>query len=96
MGKGLLGAWLRKIEKAENRDCDSCGVEGSGTHGAFGCMAVEAWGCRWSMWGQIDKKVCWRRVEKGPDEKEIVIDLVEEWCDRWWRETGGRVREGEG
>ena len=95
-GKGLLGAWLKKIGKAESGDCVRCGVEGSGTHEAFGCMAGEAWGRRWSTWGQMDEKVRWRRVEKGPDEKEVVIDLVEEWCDRWWREAGGRVRLGEG
>ena len=95
-GKGLLKAWLKKIGRAESGDCDRCGVEGSGAHGAFGCMAGEAWGRRWSTWGQMDKKARWRRVEKGPDEREVVIDLVEEWCDRWWREAVGRVRQGEG
>ena len=35
-------------------------------------------------------------MEKGADEREVVIDLVEEWCERWWREAGGRVRQGRG
>ena len=46
--------------------------------------------------GQMDEKVRWRRVEKGPDQREVVIDLEEEWCDRCWREAGGRVWQGEG
>ena len=58
--------------------------------------AGEEWGRRWSTWAQMDEKARWRRVEKGPDDKEIVIDLVEEWFDEWWRNTGGRVRQGEG
>ena len=79
MRKGLLGTWLKKIGKAESGNCNRCGVEGSGTHGAFGCMAGEAWGLRWSTWGLMDEKVLWRRVEKGPDKKEVVNALVEEW-----------------
>ena len=63
-GKGLLGAGLKKIWKAENGDCDRCEVERSGTHGAFGCMAGEGCSHRWSTWGQMDKKLCWRRVER--------------------------------
>ena len=43
----------------------------------------------------MDEKIRWSRVEKYPDEKEVVIDLVEEWYDRWWREAGWRVRQGE-
>ena len=44
----------------------------------------------------MDEKARWKRVEKGPDDKEIVIDLVEEWFDTWWRNAEGRVRQGEG
>ena len=57
-------------------------------------MAGEEWGRRWSTWVQMDENARWRRVEKGPDDKEIVIDLVEEWFDEWWRNAGGRVRQG--
>ena len=78
MGKSLLGTWLRKIKKSEKGDCNRCRVERSGTYRVFGCMAGEAWGCRWSTWGQMDGKAYWRRVEKVPDKKEVVIDLVEE------------------
>ena len=39
----------------------------------------------------MDEKAYWRRVNKGPDKKEVVIDLIEEWCDRWWRKADGRV-----
>ena len=53
-------------------------------------MAGEEWGRRWSTWAQMDEKARWRRVEKRPDDKEIVIDLVE-WFDVWWRNAGGRV-----
>ena len=31
----------------------------------------------------MNENVRWRRVEKGPDEKDVVVDLVEEWCDHW-------------
>ena len=29
----------------------------------------------------MDEKVRWKRVERGLDKKEVVIDLVEEWFD---------------
>ena len=59
-------------------------------------MAGEEWGRRWSTWVQMDEKVRWRRVEKGPDDKEVVIDLVEEWFDEWWRNAGVRVHQSHG
>ena len=28
----------------------------------------------------MEEKENWRRVEKEPDEREVVINLVEKWC----------------
>ena len=96
MNKGLMASWRMKIGLADSDLCQRCSVEKTGSHEALGCMAEEEWGRRWSTWAQMDQKVRWKRVEKGPDDKEIVIDLMEEWFDEWWRNTGGRVRQGEG
>ena len=41
----------------------------------------------------MDEKARWRRVEKGPGDTEVIVDLVEDWFDQWWRGSGGRVRE---
>ena len=87
---------MKKIGRADSGLCRRCSVEETGSHEALGCMAGEGWGRRWSTWAQMDEKAKWRRVEKGPDDREIVIDLVEEWFDEWWRNAGGRVRQGEG
>ena len=78
IGKGLLGACLKKIGKAGNGDYGRYGVERSGTDGAFGCIVGKEWGWTWSTWGQMDQKPRLRRVDKEPDKKELVIDLVEE------------------
>ena len=43
-----MGAWLKKIGKAENADYYRCEVEGNGTHEAISCIVGEAWGRRWS------------------------------------------------
>ena len=58
-----------------------CSIEETGSHEALGCMTGEEWGRRWSTWAQMDEKIRWRRAEKGPDDREVVIDLVEEWFD---------------
>ena len=61
-GKGLQRACRKKIGKSENGDCNTCRIEGNGTHGAISCMAGKVWGWRWSMWGQIDEIARCRRV----------------------------------
>ena len=40
----------------------------------------------------MDENVRWKRVEKGPYNKKVIIDLVEKYCNQWWEEAGGRVR----
>ena len=81
--KGLLASWLMKIGRADSDLCWRCSVEGTGSHEALACMTEEEWGRRWSTWAHMDEKVRWKTVEKGPDRKEIVIDLMEEWFDEW-------------
>ena len=44
----------------------------------------------------MDEKARWKRVKKGQDDTEVVIDLVEQWFDEWWRNARGRVHQGEG
>lgn len=32
----------------------------------------------------MNQKWRWKRVLKGEDGKEQEIDLIEEWCQKWW------------
>ena len=44
----------------------------------------------------MDEKNRWKRVEKGEGDKGVVIDLVEEWHDKWWRRGSAKPVEGVG
>lgn len=59
-------------------------------------MYGESFGRKWRMWGQMDEKHRWRRVEKGEVERDMVIDLVEEWHDSWGRRGSARPVKGVG
>ena len=76
--------------------CRRYAVPEIGPHASVGCMDWEGLGRRWSTWGQMDEKNYWRRVEKGEGEKEVVIDLVEDWHNAWWRWGSARPVEGVG
>ena len=95
-GKGRLAAWRHKIGRHETELCGRCAVLETGPHVAVGCMDGACIGRRWSTWGQMDEKNRWRRVEKGEGNKEMVIDLVEEWHDAWWRRGPAKRVDGIG
>ena len=63
--------------------CCRCTVLKTGPHRAVGCMDAESFGRKWSTWKQMDEKNRWKTVEKGEGDKEVVIDLLEEWHDMW-------------
>ena len=44
----------------------------------------------------MDEKNRWKRVEKGEGDKGVVIDLMEEWHDKWWRRGSAKPVEGVG
>ena len=44
----------------------------------------------------MDEKARWKSVKKGLDDKKVVIDLVEKWFNKWWRNARGTVHQGEG
>ena len=35
--------------------------------------------------GQMDQKWIWKEKVTGKSENEEEIDLVEEWCQKWWQ-----------
>ena len=71
-----------------------CAVPETGPHAAVVCMDGESFGRKWSTCRQMDKKNRWRMVEKGEGDKEVVIDLVGEWHDTWWRRRSAMPIEG--
>ena len=95
-GKGRLAAWRHKIGRHDTGLCRRCAVLETGPHAAVGCMDGENFGRKWSTWGQMDEKNRWRRVDKCEGDKEVVIDLVEEWHDMWWRRGSAKPVEGVG
>ena len=95
-GKGQLAAWRHKIGRHDTGLCRRCAVPETGPHAAVGCMDGENFGRKWSTWGQMDEKNPCRRVEKGEGDKEVGIDLVEEWHDMWWRRGSAKPVEGVG
>ena len=96
MGKGRLAACRHKIGRHDTGLCRRCAVPETGPQAAVGCMDGEDFGTRWSTWGQMDEKYHWKRVERGEGDKEVVIDLVEEWHDAWWRWGSAKPVEGVG
>ena len=95
-GKGRLAAWRHKIGWHDTGLCRRCAVPETGPPAAVGCMDGENFGRKWSTWGRMDEKNRWRRVEKGEGDKEVVIDLLEEWHDMWWRRGSAKPMEGVG
>ena len=93
-GKERLAAWRHRIGRDDTGLCRRCNVPETGAQAAVGCMDGESFGRRWSTWEQMDDKHRWRRVEKVGGEKDVVIDLVEEWHDSWWRRGSARSAEG--
>ena len=95
-GKGRLVVCRYKIGRHDTGLYRSCAVPETGPHATVGCMDAEKCGRKWSTWGQMDEKNCWKRIEKGEGEMEVVVDLVEEWYDLWWRRSLAKPVEGVG
>ena len=95
-GKGRLAAWRHKIGRHDTGLCRRWAVPETGPHAAVGCIDGENFGRKCSTWGRMDERNRWRRVEKGEGDKEVVIDLVEEWQDMWWRRGSAKPMEGVG
>ena len=77
---------MEKIGKEDFEYC-SCGAGAieTGTHAVFGCIQGERWGRRWRTWKQMDQKWRWKEKITGENGREEEIDLIEEWCQKWWQ-----------
>lgn len=95
-GKRQLAMWRHKIGRHETGLYPRCAGPETAPHAAVGCMDGESFGRRWSTCGQMDEQNHCRRVEKGEGEKEVLIDLVEEWHDVWWCRELVKPMEGVG
>lgn len=81
--KRSLSVWRQRIGKDKTGQCRRCDIPKTGTHVVLGCMDGESFGWRWSTGRQMDEKHRWSYIEKGEGEREVVIDLLEEWHDAW-------------
>ena len=59
-------------------------------------MDGEGFGRRWSTWGHMNENSRCQRMGKGEVEKEVVVDLVEDWHDAWWRRESASSLEDVG
>ena len=77
---------MEKIGKEDFEYC-SCGAGAieTGTHAVFGCIQGERWGRWWRTWKQMDQKWRWKEKITGENGREEEIDLIEEWCQKWWQ-----------
>lgn len=93
-GKGRLAVCRLGIGQDQTPQWSRCDISEMVTYVALSCMDGESFGLRWSTWGLMDEKNRWRRIENGEGEREVVMDLVEEWHDTWRRRGWARPVEG--
>lgn len=80
-----MEACEHRIGNDDTEWCRRGDVSVTGTQAALGYMYGESFGRRCSTWGRMEEKHRWRCKEKAKGEREVVIDLVEEWHDAWTR-----------